>query len=240
MARILEGDLGMSAKVLQMVNSGFFGLPRSVTDVREAATYLGLETLRDLALSTAVFRPPPDAGPELLQLIREVHGFSMRVAALAARLCDEKRLATSAFTAGMLHETGLLLLAARLRPRLEAILARARREGVPLPVAEQEEIGVGHAEVGAYLLGVWGLPYPILEAAAYHHDPRRLPHQERFSALTAVHVARSLVIARLASRPAFLEADGALDLAYLDELGVRAQLPAWEALADEVEAGVPA
>lgn len=220
---ILESDVAMTAKLLQLVNSAFFGLPQKCSDLLRAVSHLGLNTLRDLVLSIEVFRPPSEGGEELRKIFRELETHSMWTAHIARLLVTDKQMRNNAFTAGMLHDIGRIVITTQLpHVALEAtLLCRSLRR--PLHVVEEELLGISHAEIGAYLLGVWGLPYPILEAAAYHHRPMVLT-QRVFSELTAVHVADALVDARLSGG-----ADGSgIDLAYLECLGVRDRLDEWE------------
>jgi len=230
-AEIIEADTGMSAKILQLVNSSFFGLPRSVDSVASATTFLGLNTIRDLVLSVEVFRPPEGISPLLEEFLAALQVRSRHTAMLARAMFEDKVEAARAFTSGMLHDVGSLVLASQMPERYAELLERARGDERPTWQVEEEVLGVSHAEVGAYLLGLWGLPYPILEAAAYHHRPSTLP-QERMSDLTAVHVASALVQARL-PECCFGKA-GQIDLAYLQSLGLEERLPDWEALADQL------
>jgi putative nucleotidyltransferase with HDIG domain len=230
-AAVLEQDPAMAAKVLQLVNSGFFGLGRRISSVEQAVAYLGMSMIKNLALSAKVFepwrRPRVDGfSAEALQT------HSLAVAALASRLAGpERHRADEVFTAGLLHDVGTLIMALEVPDLLAAALEVSRCEGRPLHEAELEIGDVTHAEVGAYLLGLWGLPYPIVEAVGNHHAPQRVPQQE-FDVLAAVHVADALV--RELSAPRSTSPDQApsrIDLAYLARLGVCDRLEAWRELA---------
>src|SRR5581483_4665932 len=142
----------------------------------------------------------------------------------------DRRRAEDAFVAAMLHDIGLLVLAYRLPGRLRAILAAARDGHRSLVAVEAADGRVTHAEIGAYLLGLWGLPYPIVEAVAHHHAPARVSHQTSFDLIAAVHVADCLAHE---STPAPLLVPPSLDVAHLEALGVAAELPAWRAIAAE-------
>ena len=227
---ILETDAAMSVKLLQLVNSSFFGLPTDISDIGRAATFLGLNMLRDLVLSIEVFQPPRNADADIEKFLSSLQSRSMETANLAARMFDDKQMANRAFTAGMLHDVGLLVMATQCSDVLLEAMERSRTLGLPLHVAEEEIQGISHAEIGAYLLGVWGLPYPLLEAAAYHHRPAAL-HQKSFSELTAVHVASALVESRMSHGNEGQCAQ--IDLAYLESMGVRDRLEEWETLADD-------
>lgn len=228
-AAIVEADIALAAKILQVVNSSFFGLPTSLTDTRQAVSYLGLNVIRDLVLATEVFEVADAADGEVEAFLGRLQDRSQRTGRLAQRILestDSTGSGSNAFTAGMLHDIGLLVLATQSSDRQAAAADDSPSRGAPLDVADMEASGAKHAEIGAYLLGVWGLPYAIVEAAAYHHRPEDLPH-EGVSELTAVHVAAALV-----EDPA---GSTGLDLDYLERLDLADRLPEWTAWADPAE-----
>ncbi len=120
-------------------------------------------------------------------------------------------------------------MATRLPDVLREAREKAIAEEIPLHVAEKQIQGVSHAEIGAYLLGVWGLPYALLQAVACHHEPSALSQSE-FNVVTAVHVASALVESRMGDGGGSAAAQ--IDLAYLESVGVADRLPEWEALLD--------
>jgi putative nucleotidyltransferase with HDIG domain len=142
------------------------------------------------------------------------------VAQVARRLLPFGEQRDDAFTAALLHDVGLLALAADEGEYLAGVLARARASGRPLVEIELEERGVTHAELGAHLLARWGLPDSIVEAVAYHHRPEAL-HQPRLDAVAAVAIACGLV-------------DDRVDAEYIAALGVADRLDDWRAIAAEV------
>jgi len=190
---LVESDVAMCAKVLQLVNSSFFGLGRRVSSAREAVAYLGIASLRALVVSAGAFRA--FSSPEGIDgfSVEALETHSTRVARLAAELLPDKRDAEDAFTAGMLHDVGKLVLAAHRPDELAQLVAAARESGQPLHVVERERTGVTHAEIGAYLLTLWGLPHSIVEAVAHHHAPGRL-ELERLDPVAAVHIADALIV----------------------------------------------
>ena len=226
-ARLLKQDMAICAKLLQVVNSAFFRLARRITSIEEAARYLGFTMIRNLVLTIEVFQsaqPPHGLSLEALQ------DHALRVAALARRLCSDKSQADDAFMAGLLHDIGRLIIATEMPDRLKQTLQLATQEQIAPYQAEYQILGVSHAEIGAYLLGLWGLPYPIIEAAANHHQPQRVP-QRGFDVLAAVYLA-NLLVQELA--PYHPPGSQSLDWAYLESLGVTpAQLVEWRDLASE-------
>jgi HD-like signal output (HDOD) protein len=235
-ARIVEQDVGISAKILQLVNSAFFGLANSVTNVSHAVIYLGINTLRSLALSVEIFRVFRPKTPLPGFSLEGLERHARLVAHIAARLPVPKHFADIPMVAGMLHDVGKLILAWKFPERFKELLAQAAEEHRPLYKIEEREYGFSHAEIGAYLLGLWGLPYILVEAVALHHGPNRVPHQY-FDAVSAVHVANLLAHELEASSSEVpSEYDAGASLEELKALGVAEDLPAWRAMAAEIPA----
>lgn len=220
----------MSAKLLQLVNSAFFGLPRPVSSPDEAVTFLGLETFKAIVLSLHLFACFDRAKVKSFDL-RAFWQHSLTTSLLAKKVClaDNRDLkkAEQAFTAGLLHDVGKLMLAANLPDLFQQALAMSRNTSVSWLEAEQATFGATHAEVGAYLLALWGIPQPIVEAVAFHHTPAQCPNGG-FSALTAVHLANALAHAQIDGQPNIWQ--NQLDQAYLGSLGGEHQLSAWQEL----------
>jgi HD-like signal output (HDOD) protein/CheY-like chemotaxis protein len=190
-AAVVEGNVALFAKLLQIVNSSFFAVGRPITSAHEAVSYLGIASLRPLMLSVEIVRmfsprrPIPGFSLEALEL------HSAAVANLGARLAPSKQEAQHAFSAGLLHDIGKLVLLSERPDRLEACLTEARETGRLLHEVEQERSGTTHAGIGAYLLGLWGLPLPIVSAVAAHHEPLDAGTTE-LDAGTAVTVANAI------------------------------------------------
>lgn len=236
-AAIIEQDIGMSAKLLQIVNSAFFGVARKLTSIQDAIAYLGLHVIQTLVLSLEVFHTFENKSMSPVVDLESLHRHSLLTAAVAKRLSPSPEVGKDAFAAAMLHDVGKLIFATWLPELISDSMEAARAMRSPLHLAEQQLHGFSHAEVGAYLLGRWGLPYPIIEAVAYHHRPHLVKHNS-FDILSAVHVADVLAHqygpaaeGETAVRPSFSPG-------YIEELGVLDQLPRWEQIAEE-EAGAP-
>ncbi|GIX22701.1 MAG: two-component system response regulator [Gammaproteobacteria bacterium] len=231
-AAVIEQDVGLSAKILKVVNSAFFGLAQQMTRVQDAVGYLGINTVKGLVLGEETFRafqPPRVPGFSL----DEEYRLSMRVARLAQDvLRGEKEQSEHAFIAGLLHRAGRLLLAQKLPDKLaEAIRLQAETD-CDRPRAEREVFGVDSGRVGAYLLGLWGLPYPVVEAVANQYAPWDVPH-DSFQAVDALYTARALV-----EEAAATPGRTPLDTNHLQRLGVADRLEAWrERCAELQEAG---
>jgi putative nucleotidyltransferase with HDIG domain len=228
---LVEQDVGISAKILQLVNSAFFGLPREISTLRTAVSFLGMNIVQNLVLSTEVFRVFNMSGTFSGFSFEELHVHSQLTAKIAARLESPGAIPGVAVVAGLLHDVGKLVLATRAASYFSRALTGAREENRPQYEVEEQLMGVSHAEVGAYLLGLWGLPSHVVEAVAYHHQPQRVPH-DTFDAVDAVHVANYLAHAHPVGPPmGDPVAYRPLDLEYLKGLGVADQLPEWEAMA---------
>jgi HD-like signal output (HDOD) protein len=210
--------------VLQLVNSAYFGLGQKIVSIRPAVTYLGVEIIKSLVLSSSSFSD---------KAISEVKGFSpdrlqhhsMLTALLAKKIVSKPELAEAAFTAGLLHDIGALVLCHAAPPDYVRALGRKKELHGDGASAEREIFGVTHAEVGAYLLGLWGIPFPIVEAVAFHHRPNEVAPESR-ALVAAVHIASGLIEemteADSQQRPegAHLDSSGRIDVSFLREAGL--------------------
>lgn len=234
-ARVVEADPSMCAKVLQLANSAFIGLGREITSIEEAVAYLGTNMLKNLTLVVKVFYPHRGAD---LALLDRLQSHALLVGAIARRIAgDDKRLAEDAFIAGVLHDIGKLLLASERPLEFERLVQRARCEGRPFFAVEREDAGVTHAEIGAYLLGLWGLPYPIVEAVANHHVPIRVRPHCGLDPLAAAHVA-NLLAHEQAAKSGEGVASLPLDDEYLRSLGLLERIAEWREMAASLAAAV--
>jgi HD-like signal output (HDOD) protein len=232
-AEIVAQDPAMTAKMLHIVNSASFGLPRRISNPLEAVQYLGTGTVRSLVLSVHVFS----------SFDRKVEGFSidefeehaLRCARLARALMESQGADTAgaedAYIAGMLHDIGKLMLATSLPDHYQEAAACAVAHQLPLYAAETEVFGATYAGVGAYLLGLWGLPAPIVEAVAFHHTPSR-SDMRSFGPLASLHVANVLDGEQSqAHRPM---PSAGFDGDYLSALKIQDQLATWRGLAQKI------
>ncbi len=233
---IVARDVAMAAKILKLVNSAFFGLFKEVRHPVEAVRYLGIETIKGLVLSLHLFEElkPPDLEGFSVERLWE-HSFQVARAAkrIAWRETHDPAVSDGAFTSGLLHDAGRLVLATSMPERYGRVLGNARQGGKLLWEAELGSLGTSHAEVGAYLLGIWGLPQDIVEAAALHHSPSRsLPSGGGFLPLTAVHVAE--VLLQDPEETGLAQGQGFLDQDYILALGKLGELRDWDALCREI------
>lgn len=200
-ADLLQQDPVLVAKLLRLCNSAYFSAGRVVTDIRAAVTRLGQQTIQRLVLATEAFGTPT----EIEGIDREaMQDRALRTSRLAAQLLGGPS-AELAATAGLLAEVGMLLPGVRFT----------------LPDgSEQNPDGPHYADAGAYLLGLWGLPMPIVEAVAHHHQPGRM-RMSGFWVAGAVHVAAALIAGR------------EVDETYLRAVGQLDKLPRWRTMAEQ-------
>jgi HD-like signal output (HDOD) protein len=229
-ARVIQSDMAMSAKILQLANSAYFGRRNPVSQVAEAVAYLGLEPVRALVLHAEAFHrlrvSPPIPGFDLEAL----HTHCTRVGQVARGLLAETnaRRSGDAFAAGLLHDLGLLILAAQDRAGLAGMLARAREQQRPLYEVERERHSVTHGDIGAHLLALWGLPQTVTEAVAHHHEAP--PPDGLFDERAAVYVANILIEELEAEVLPEALAPSRLDETYIEHSGLGNRLPGWRRL----------
>lgn len=230
-AAIVERDSALCAKVLQIVNSSFFGLPRQATLIEHAVNYLGVNVLRAVVLSHEIASSAGTDVPSVGFSIQAHQMHSLLTAQLARTIAREevRAIADDAFMAGMLHDIGELLLAVRAPALWQQVQAEARLAGESVAAVEIRRGGASHASVGAYLLGLWGMPLHIVEAVAHHHTPSSVV-DGTMDVLTAVHVADAL-LQEVTAPPS--GAASSIDEVYLSSIGLLGRLPAWRALARE-------
>ena len=221
---VLERDVAMSAKVLQLANSALFGLTSTVTSVRDAVMYLGVDTIRSLALTAEAFGKVAPRGNAEFSL-DDFQAHAMLVARITASILPAGRTQQEAVTAALLHDIGKLVLISGGDRRWAQLNDLARERNVPVYVVEAESDGVTHAQMGAHLLSLWGLPDGIVEAVAHHHDPSEVDGLA-FDGVAAVHIANGLANELLPADEGQAPAAG-LDLELLDRLGLRPRLELW-------------
>jgi HD-like signal output (HDOD) protein len=227
--QIIAKDLSMTTKVLQMVNSAFFALPRHISDPSQAVSLLGLDTVKALVLTVEVFSKFDQDKLAAFDIERLWH-HSIATGQLVRRITKleggDKQLQDDAYMAGLLHDIGKLVLVDSYADQYRQIQESAAQGHLTLVDAETKTLGASHAEVGAYLLGLWGLPDPIVEAVAFHHRPQDCP-AHTFIPLAAVYIANALQHVEANSRDDICEDSCALDLAYLAELGLNERIEIW-------------
>ncbi|QDG51370.1 HDOD domain-containing protein [Persicimonas caeni] len=193
-ADVISEDVSLCAQILRLVNSAFFGLAREVTTVGDAIRYLGPAVVRDLVLSEEAYRLVAHGSQQANAIIESVRRHSRMTAKVARKLVSSPELAEQAFLAGMLHQVGTLLLAARGED-IESLERPARADAPSAGgglIARRKEPELDHFRLGAYLLGLWGLPAAIVETVAECSDPS-ISASTHAELIAAVHVAHRVI-----------------------------------------------
>jgi putative nucleotidyltransferase with HDIG domain len=220
-SRIIGRDVAMTANILKLVNSAFFGARQSITRVDRAIAYLGLDTVAALALGHSLFQSSGSSAPSggslegLWQHSRQT-AMAARAIALVEKLPPAR--VEEAFLTGMLHDVGRVVYATRRAPKTG--------ESVSSNEDTVEQIALHHAEVGAYLLGLWGFPSHIVAAVALHHTPNHRA-DTGFDLTALVHVADRLAHTQDAGSLGPLELG--VEPGLLEGLGLSTHLPQWSA-----------
>jgi HD-like signal output (HDOD) protein/CheY-like chemotaxis protein len=224
---IIAKDMAMMTKLLLVINSAGFGLSRKITNPTEAVGLLGFETVKSMVMTIKLLTQYDKIKPVYFS-IDKLWRHSTEVARTAKLLTvmhtDDFAMAEAAFTAGLMHDLGKVVLAANFDEQYRGAQSLARKQQMPLWEVEREIFGASHGEIGAYLLGLWGMPLDVLEVAAFHHQPANSV-EKYFTPLTAVHVANALKHENDPDKEGW--AASKIDEAYLAEIGVLDQLPVW-------------
>lgn len=222
--QIVQEDPGLTLKLLQIANSAHFGISRRIATPMDAVQIVGLEILRGLVLCVHAFKFYQDRTIRSISAT-ELWDHSMRTAVASRRLARHEQLphheCEETFVGGLLHDVGKLVLAANADAEYQQVMRRSRNEGVAATVIEQEIFGATHAQVGAYLLGLWGLPEPIVSTVELHHSLENITTQG-FTPVTAIHVAQCL-------EPSPYRISR-INTSYLKQIGVDNRVLEWQAV----------
>jgi HD-like signal output (HDOD) protein len=221
---IVERDPALAVRTLHLANSAFFGSPKRTDSIRSAVMYLGVELLRALVLSASIFGVGSGLPEELCR-----HAIAMARLSNLLVTTDRQR-AEQAFTVALLHDVGTLLLWLKDPARAGKIASLAKSSGKSTYLVEREMGGPTHAEIGAYLLGAWGLPIELVQAVAYHHAPSSAPESCQVELLAVIHASEAMVEA---AESGCDDPFQGIDMAFTERAGVVASLPSWRAIIDE-------
>jgi HD-like signal output (HDOD) protein len=228
-ARIVERDAGITGRLLRAVNNAFFAPASRITSAQQAAAHLGTEILTGLVLSLECFGNFEDMLAECDLVPASLERKSFLAASITNELLSDETQRQDAFLAALLHDCGLLLLAARRPQMVQQAVRTAARESRALAQVEREQWGTTHAEVGAYLLGLWGLPYPVVEAVARSQSPEQHTGSE-LDVSAAVYLAAALAAAAMTGDTSAVD----LDPQFLQRYNLQGRLPEFIALVDRI------
>ncbi len=188
---IISKDLGMSAKILQIINSAYFGLPQKISTIQDAVMFLGLDTLHALVISSDLFSKM-DTTLFPTSFFEAMQNHSIGTGIFAKKIAEfencEKKICNDAFLAGVLHDIGRLVLISNWPKKYKEILEKAEKDKLPVIDVEKKNMETTHSDIGAYLMSLWGMNSSIVEAIGFHHYPDKITTNQ-FSILSAVHIA---------------------------------------------------
>lgn len=186
--RVISNDAALSARLLKIANSVFYGFPSQIDTISRAITVVGTRELRELILATSVircFKGLPNDLVTMEDFWR--HSVCCGLAARSLAKLRGEQLIERFFVAGLLHDIGSLLVYRKIPELAREALLRAQHNNVPLYKAEEEVMGFDHAMVGAEILRKWKLPEHFQESTEFHHNPTRALRYPNQTAL--IHIA---------------------------------------------------
>jgi HD-like signal output (HDOD) protein len=194
LSHAVEQDPGLTARLLKIVNSAFYGFPSRISTVSKAITIIGQRELRDLVLATTVLELFNGLPNELVSMGSFWHQ-SLRCG-VVARVLASRRQGTeevqSVFVAGLLHEVGHLIIYRKIPELAREAILRNRYNNVALHLAERQVFGFDYAEVGGELMRLWKLPMVLQEAVELHQTPHLASSFRTETAI--VHLARRVAV----------------------------------------------
>jgi len=224
---LIAQDVAMSAKLLQVVNSAFFGMRQRVGTPAQAVSLLGLDLVKSLVLMLHAFQENKVVRIEGLSL-NALWRHSLAVAQMAHDITLEERMGQEVVdltcSAGLFHDIGKLILMVNMPESYAKVLTQVRTKRADLSEVELEVIGASHGQVGAYLLGLWGFDDIFVKTCLFHHTPSA-SGETKVGPLTAIHVAN--VFDHLVEPAESGERPAVLDEEYMNALGIKAKVSDW-------------
>ena len=235
---IITKDIGMTTKILQIVNSSFFSFPRHISDPTQAVVLLGEDTIKSLILTIGIFSQFDKKNFACLDM-KILWDHCLRTGSMAKSVAAfenlQKNETDDIYMAGLIHDVGKLILADNLPEKYIKVFEEARAQQICLHEAELQIFGATHAEVGAYLSALWGFPNDIVESIAYHHSPEKISTKDTFH-LAIVHAVDSLdqkIVAPIVQDIPI----PIINLPCMEQMGVMDKILQWEGLFEKSEKG---
>lgn len=231
-ASLISQDMGLSASMLKLVNSAFFGLRTKVSSPAHAVNLLGLDVISGLVLTVQLFSnfdATRHKGYDLDRLWRHCLSTGCICKALARAEGLNQTEQDELYVAGLLHDVGKLILLGSAQELYETILEKCRRDNVAIWRAERDQMDCTHAELGAYLLGLWGLSDKTITSVFYHHNLINYSGEHPHYA-AVVHAANALDHECNVENPSYDKDRWNPDA--LERLGFADRLPVWREFAE--------
>ena len=228
-ASIVSRDVALTAKLLQLTRSAYFGVNWNVRTAQQAVDMIGLDVVRALVLNHGMASQFDGDNQAMDSVWRESLTCATLAQAIAKDSGQSSEAVDNAFVAGLLHDAGILVLASCFRREQKEICKLVETKGVQLFEAERAILGANHAEIGAYLLGMWGLPDNIVEPVAFHHEPELCPTR-KLTAVTTIYVADQLLHVKVGNQDPVDALNKTINHDYLAKLGVDGRLADWWAI----------
>ncbi len=190
LAKVIQADPAMAAKVLKLANSSYYGFRQKIANIPQAVTLLGFATLKNTLLAAAVFDLFRVAGTGFDLPALWTHSVTTATAAKLLAKRAKYPQSETAFTAALMHDVGKIVLARFIPQGLAEIVGVIEKEHLAMYDAEKKVLGLSHPALGAWVLGRWGLPAPVVEAVEFHHHPTRA--QNGFDLAGIVYLANIL------------------------------------------------
>jgi len=231
---IISMDIAMTAKILQLVNSAFFSIPYKVSNLNQALSILGLNTIKSLVLSVGVFSEY-QSRPSSAFSIEELWQHSIFVGNLSRAIAVSVNLSRveqdEAQMAGILHDVGKLIQTDI--PGFYRLLSMNTK--IPEIQMEYHYLGTSHSEIGAYMLSLWGLPSTVIKAVAFHHKPIA-ETAFKMDAVFCVYIANHFYYDEKPNNKSTLMLPP-LDMQLLEQIKVTHLLEDWRYMAKRIYAG---
>jgi HD-like signal output (HDOD) protein len=173
LARLISADQALTARILKLANSAYYGFPREISTVNMAIVVIGFNTVKEMGLSLSVFEVFKDSGPDksfdTAQFWQHCIGCGSAARLIARRF--RYQFIGEAFVAGLLHDIGKVILNQYMHDEFTAILTDVAENGALLDEAENAIAGATHSQIGGWLAEKWNLPRIIVDSINHHHDP---------------------------------------------------------------------
>ena len=241
-AHIISQDVVMTAKILQLVNSAFFGLRHQNYNLEHAVTFLGIETLKALVLVEDIFKQLPEDDVQKFHT-RDVYRHSLSAGILSRKIAETLGLtqkdAYNASMAGIIHDFGKVILIKNMPGVYEKIYQEHQHSGRPFYELEEEIFDTTHAEIGGYLLCLWGLPDNTVKAVTSHHAPQQAANVTPTSSTNIVYVA-NMLMHETDTRDDILSERLPCNNSILQHLSIEKYGAAWRSIAAELRTNMDA